>query len=304
MRRTHTLAGAALSAALVSWAATPALAADATTCDALTARYETRRVGLEPPQVSAVLFAAAEDGCDALAERVLDAGASVAARDRAGGTALTHAARGGHVALIKLLVARGADVDLRNDEGSTPLFVAVEQNRFGGRRGADRARRQGESSRAGGSHAVVGRRLQLGLPRWWPAACRRSNKHRGLMRSSNLLRCIDQAHTIFTHLRTSAEETFFDIVRIRVSFRTEAGHIGRAGDGQLLLHRLRPGRDAGRESDDEPDPEKKRCFPVALSDGRSSQDGVLPEEIPSPTLRRSPSVQGFGGDVTATLMLE
>jgi len=130
VRRTHTLAGAALSAALVSWAATPALAADATTCAALTARYETRRVGLEPPQVSAVLFAAAEDGCDALAERVLDAGASVAARDRTGGTALTHAARGGHVASIKLLVARGADVDLRNVEGSTPLFVAVELNRL------------------------------------------------------------------------------------------------------------------------------------------------------------------------------
>ena len=54
------------------------------TCDALTIQYEARQATLEAPQVSAALFSAAENGCDALTARLLDAGASTAARDRDG----------------------------------------------------------------------------------------------------------------------------------------------------------------------------------------------------------------------------
>ncbi len=99
-------------------------------CATLAAQYEARHAELEQPQISAALFAAADNGCEALAAKVLDGGASVAARDRIGGTALSHAARGGHEALIRLMVAHGADVNLRNVEGSAPLYVAVEQNRL------------------------------------------------------------------------------------------------------------------------------------------------------------------------------
>jgi ankyrin repeat protein len=53
-----------------------------------------------------VLFAAADSGCLPLARRLLDAGASLAARDRLGAMALARAARAGHVALVDFLVAR------------------------------------------------------------------------------------------------------------------------------------------------------------------------------------------------------
>lgn len=118
---------AAMVLAAVPWGC--ALAADASTCDDLARQFETRRATLEPPQISAALFAAADNGCDALASRLLDGGASVAARDRMGGTALTHAARGGHEAVVRLLLARGAEINLRAVDGATPLFVAAEQNR-------------------------------------------------------------------------------------------------------------------------------------------------------------------------------
>ena len=51
------------------------------------------------------------------------------ARDRTGGSALTHAARGGHEAVVRVLLAHGAAIDLRTVEGAAPLYVAVEQNR-------------------------------------------------------------------------------------------------------------------------------------------------------------------------------
>ena len=103
-------------------------AADTQTCDTLASQFEARRASLDAPQVSAALFASADGGCAALATRLLEAGASVAARDRLGGTALTHAARTGHEAVVRLLLAHGADIDIRTVEGATPLFAAVERN--------------------------------------------------------------------------------------------------------------------------------------------------------------------------------
>ena len=110
-------------------AASAGAAADSTTCDKLASSYEARRTTLEAPQVSATLFAAAEANCATLATHLVNEGASVAARDRLGGTALPHAARAGHAPVIRLLLARGAELNIRTVEGTTPLFVAVEQNR-------------------------------------------------------------------------------------------------------------------------------------------------------------------------------
>jgi ankyrin repeat protein len=110
--------------------ATPLFAEDAATCATLASEFEARRAELEPPQISAALFKAADFGCETFANRLLESGASVAARDRMGGAALAHAARGGHDGVARLLLAHGAVVDLRDVQGSTPLYAAVEGNRY------------------------------------------------------------------------------------------------------------------------------------------------------------------------------
>ena len=46
--------------------------------------------------------------------------------DEKGITALAHAARAGHTAIVKLLLARGADPDMPARDGVTPLMAAVE----------------------------------------------------------------------------------------------------------------------------------------------------------------------------------
>ena len=53
--------------------------------------------------------------------RLLDAGASLEARDRLGAMPLAHAARAGHVALVELFLANGAPIDARNLAGATAL---------------------------------------------------------------------------------------------------------------------------------------------------------------------------------------
>lgn len=54
----------------------------------------------------------------------------MAERDRRGLTALHHAARCGHVELIKLLVDRGADLHVANRHGHVPLSIAVEESQI------------------------------------------------------------------------------------------------------------------------------------------------------------------------------
>ena len=55
---------------------------------------------------------------------LLDAGADVNAASPNGTTALMMAVRGGHAAVVDLLLARGADVAHRNDAGATALAWA------------------------------------------------------------------------------------------------------------------------------------------------------------------------------------
>jgi uncharacterized protein len=80
-------------------------------------------------QLSLLLFSAADSGCVPLARRLIDAGASLAARDRLGAMALARAARAGHVALVELFLARGAAIDARNLFGATALYAATENER-------------------------------------------------------------------------------------------------------------------------------------------------------------------------------
>jgi ankyrin repeat protein len=50
-------------------------------------------------------------------ELLLDAGAPINAKHEDGDTALHHAIRMGHFGIARLLIARGADQAIRNDEG-------------------------------------------------------------------------------------------------------------------------------------------------------------------------------------------
>jgi ankyrin repeat protein len=78
---------------------------------------------------NAALFAAADAGCGPLAHRLLDSGASLAARDRLGAMPLAHAARAGHAPLVELFLAQGAAIDARNLAGATALYAAAESDR-------------------------------------------------------------------------------------------------------------------------------------------------------------------------------
>jgi ankyrin repeat protein len=110
-------------------AAAPAQTAGPPSCLELERRRSLSGPEAPPMQSSLLLFAAADSGCVALARRLLDAGASLAARDRLGAAPLARAARAGHVALVELFLARGAAIDARNLEGATALYGATENER-------------------------------------------------------------------------------------------------------------------------------------------------------------------------------
>ena len=95
-------------------------------CGEIERNYELVKAEAVSVQINMALFAAADRGCEALASKLLDAGASLLARDRRGAMPLTHAARGGHVKLVELFLAKGAPIDARNVDGGTALFAAAE----------------------------------------------------------------------------------------------------------------------------------------------------------------------------------
>jgi ankyrin repeat protein len=105
--------------------AAPAQPAGPPACSELERRLELGG----PMQLSLLLFAAADSGCLPLARRLIEAGASLEARDRLGAMALARAARAGHVALVELFLARGAAIDARNLFGATALYGATENER-------------------------------------------------------------------------------------------------------------------------------------------------------------------------------
>lgn len=98
-------------------------------CLELERRFEAGRPEASAPQMSSFLFSAANGGCAQVATKAMAAGASLDARDREGGTPLTHAARMGRVALVAIMLDHGAAIDHRDIKGSTPLLVAIEKNR-------------------------------------------------------------------------------------------------------------------------------------------------------------------------------
>src|ERR1700704_5163429 len=70
-------------------------------------------------ELNAALLRAADAGCVPVARRLIEAGASLAARDRLGAMPLAHAARAGHSALVELFLAQSAAIAARNLVGAT-----------------------------------------------------------------------------------------------------------------------------------------------------------------------------------------
>lgn len=125
----HRLAAALIAALILPAQNARSAGNTAEACNDILRRFQLGQGELATPQLSALLFAAADANCTILAPDLIAAGASVATRDRSGGTALTHAARAGRTAMVQLLLAQGSDINQRDIAGSTPLFVAIEANR-------------------------------------------------------------------------------------------------------------------------------------------------------------------------------
>ena len=106
----------------------PAAAAEAD-CRELEQSYNSAKTGISSIQLNATLFASAAKDCGALARRLIEAGASLQARDHAGAMPLAHAARGGHAALVARFLAEGAAIDARDLSGATALYAAAEAER-------------------------------------------------------------------------------------------------------------------------------------------------------------------------------
>jgi len=78
MSRPETLLAAMIGIAVI---AAPAVAADPTACRELERKYELARRDISTIQVNMLLLSAADRGCEPLARALLDAGATVEARD-------------------------------------------------------------------------------------------------------------------------------------------------------------------------------------------------------------------------------
>jgi ankyrin repeat protein len=118
--------------ALIALLTVPSYArgADQAICRDFENKFETSKSGITAIGLNAMLFNAADKGCEGLARRLLATGASLHARDRDGAMALARAARAGHATLVATFLDLGAPIDARNIAGSTPLYVATERDRL------------------------------------------------------------------------------------------------------------------------------------------------------------------------------
>jgi len=104
--------------------------ADVKICQSLDQRFEQIERGATTLEVNAMLFSAADKGCEPLAKKLLDAGASLEARDGRGFNPLARAAKSGQKEIVALFLDRGAQIDARSLEGGTALYEAAETGRL------------------------------------------------------------------------------------------------------------------------------------------------------------------------------
>jgi ankyrin repeat protein len=110
-------------------AARPAPALEAAACREIERKFDLIKRDSVSVQLNSALFSAADAGCEEFAQRLLAAGAALAARDRQGAMPLAHAARAGQRALVALFLAKGAQIDGRDLAGATALYLAAESQR-------------------------------------------------------------------------------------------------------------------------------------------------------------------------------
>jgi ankyrin repeat protein len=73
---------------------------------------------------------AASAGNEGLAQKLLEFGADVDARDSDGNTPLILASRNGRADMCRLLLSRGADPCAQNRRGDTPMYWTTESGRM------------------------------------------------------------------------------------------------------------------------------------------------------------------------------
>lgn len=98
-------------------------------CNDLRIRLDTKFSRLSERELNFALFDVADLGCTSEIERLLQAGADINARDRAGNTAFLLSSRKGHTNVMEILVEAGADIHQKNLNGSGALLMAVVSNR-------------------------------------------------------------------------------------------------------------------------------------------------------------------------------
>lgn len=128
----HPLRDAAVMAAMLLCLApfSTAALANVKVCRTLEQNYEQIKRSATPLELNATLFSAADKGCEALARRLLDDGASLDARDRLGAKPLARAAAAGQLEIVTLFIERGAPIEARDLDGSSALYKAAETGRL------------------------------------------------------------------------------------------------------------------------------------------------------------------------------
>lgn len=79
-------------------------------------------------QEDAGLLAAARTGHANTVKDMIAAGANVNVKDEHGNTPLLEAARNGHDDVVRALLAAGADMKVRNDDNKTALMLALQNS--------------------------------------------------------------------------------------------------------------------------------------------------------------------------------
>ena len=98
-------------------------------CIEITQRYRIKKGKQNFRQLNEILFETASHGCLDTAKLLIEAGASIRARDRFGNTPLLVAARSGQNDILQYLLSLGSDVNRLNLAESSALLRAVKSNR-------------------------------------------------------------------------------------------------------------------------------------------------------------------------------
>jgi ankyrin repeat protein len=76
------------------------------------------------------LIEAANSGNTAEVTKLIEAGANINLKDNTGATPLFRASSNGHLDTIKVLISWGADIDIQDNDGLTPIWTAIENGRI------------------------------------------------------------------------------------------------------------------------------------------------------------------------------